>query len=455
LQGKMLPIKKILKDFSKLSSSESVGAAIKVMEQTNVEYLLIEEEEGEIKGMVTPYELVGYPSSRLILDSVIQPVGSISEEALADEALKVLEGKKVSFLLVLNKEGMPVGVVNREIIINSLFQELKKLNKEKDKYIAKLKRTEEALQVSRESFHNIVERSADGIIVADREGVARFVNTTLKSMFGRKAEELLGELFGFPIMASESMEIDIVRRVGEIGVGEMRVTETEWDGENAYLISIRDITERKRFIEATKASLREKEVLLKEIHHRVKNNLQILSSLLNLQSEHIEDEQALEAFKISQNRINSMALIHEELYQSEDLENIDFAGYIRRLVTDLYGSYGVDSETIKLNLNAENILLGINKAIPCGLIINELVSNSIKHAFPQGKVGEISISFHSDSDTLTLRFSDNGVGFPKDLDFRATRSLGMQLVTTLIKQLDGSIELDRSAGTTFTISFTK
>jgi len=148
-----------------------------------------------------------------------------------------------------------------------------------------------------------------------------------------------------------------------------------------------------------------------------------------------------------------MALIHEELYQSEDMARIDFAGYIQKLVTDLYSSYGIDCETIKLNINAGNILLDIDKAIPCGLIINELVSNSFKHAFPDGKEGEVSVTLRSDNNTIALTISDNGLGFPKDLDFQNTESLGMQLVVTLTNQIDGTLELDRSGGTTFKITF--
>lgn len=321
--------------------------------------------------------------------------------------------------------------------------------------ITERKRAEEALQASRESFHNIVEKSADGILIVDRNGIVRFVNPEVESLFGSKAEEFVGELFGFPIVSGESLEIDIIRRGREIGTGEMRVVETSWGDESAYLISIRDITERTRADEQIKASLREKEVLLKEIYHRVKNNLQVVSSLLNLQSERIEDKNAAELFKISQNRIDSMALIHEELYQSEDLARVDFAEYIQKLVTELYSSYGVDCETIKLNINAANILLDINKAIPSGLIINELVSNSLKHAFPDGKEGELSVVLRSDNNQFTLTIRDTGVGFPDDLDFRNTASLGMQLVVTLTNQLDGTIELDRSGGTTFNITFAK
>lgn len=152
---------------------------------------------------------------------------------------------------------------------------------------------------------------------------------------------------------------------------------------------MKDITERKQTESQLKASLKEKEVLLKEIHHRVKNNLQIISSLLNLQSEYIQDKQDLDIFKVSQNRIESMALIHEKLYQSKDLARIDFGEYIRDLVCTLFCSYEVNSSAIDMKINIDQIFLGIDVAIPCGLMINEVVLNYLKHAFPKGRTGEI------------------------------------------------------------------
>ena len=218
----------------------------------------------------------------------------------------------------------------------------------------------------------------------------------------------------------------------------------------------RDITERKRVEKQIKDSLREKEVLLKEIHHRVKNNLQIISSLLNLQSRYIKDKQTLEMLRESQNRIRAMALVHEKLYQSKDLTKVNLAEYLQKEVADLFRSYGVSSEAIKLKIDTDDVFLNIDTAIPCGLIINELVSNSLKHAFPDGREGEIRIEVRSEGDgQFTLIVGDNGVSFPKDLDFRNTETLGLQLVTTLVAQLGGTIELERDGGTTFKIKFSE
>ena len=202
------------------------------------------------------------------------------------------------------------------------------------------------------------------------------------------------------------------------------------------------------------AALEEKDVLLSEIHHRVKNNLEIVSSLLDLQAADFVDEPALRVLRSSQNRIRSMALIHEKLYQSEALARIDFGDYIRTLVADLYNLYGVSPDDIELKIDVDQILLGIDSSIPSGLIINELVSNSLKHAFPADRHGEISIAFRPDDDSqYMLTVGDNGVGFPEGLDFRNTKSLGLRLVNALTAQLKGTIEMDRSGGTAFKITF--
>ena len=214
--------------------------------------------------------------------------------------------------------------------------------------------------------------------------------------------------------------------------------------------------DRKRAEAQIKASLQEKEVLLKEIHHRVKNNLQIISSLLNLQADYLKDNQAIEIFKDSQNRIESMALIHEKLYQSKDLAKINFADYIQELATSLFCSYEVNLNAITLKMNIEDVILGIDAAIPCGLIINELVVNSLKHAFPEGKPGEISIDFCSiNANEFALVVSDSGIGLPKELDLQNTNSLGLQLVNALTNQLEGNINFVRTRGVKIIITFAK
>ncbi len=215
-----------------------------------------------------------------------------------------------------------------------------------------------------------------------------------------------------------------------------------------------ELSERKGAEKKIKKSLEEKEVLLKEIHHRVKNNLQVISSLLYLQSNKATEQQTVELFNESQNRIRSMALIHEKLYQSENLININFTDYIKSLISYLSNSYQTELYKIKIDKKIENVLLSIDKAIPCGLIINELVSNSLKHAFPDSKKGKINIKMSLNKQKYVhLIVEDNGIGLPEKLNPEKADSLGLQLINTLTKQLRGTIKHQNSNGTKFIITF--
>jgi two-component sensor histidine kinase len=191
--------------------------------------------------------------------------------------------------------------------------------------------------------------------------------------------------------------------------------------------------------------------LLKEIDHRVKNNLQVISSLLNLQSEYLPDRRGKEMFTESQHRVKSMALIHEKLYLSEDLGRLDFADYIQALATSLFQSYRI-SPQVALSVNVEDVSLGIDQAIPCGLIINELVSNSLKHAFADGG-GELRIDLRQREQSISLEISDDGAGLPSDVDVQDSKSLGLKLVNILVGQLKGSMQVHRESGTQFKIEF--
>ena len=214
-----------------------------------------------------------------------------------------------------------------------------------------------------------------------------------------------------------------------------------------------DITGLKNAENNIKASLHEKEILLKEIHHRVKNNLQIISSLLNLQTHYVNNDQlAVDVLKESQNRVKSMAMIHEKLYQSKNFSHIQFDDYINRLINDLFYSYATPDE-IKPIIDVDNIELNIETSIPCGLIISELISNSLKYAFPNRDNGRIKISLKEHDDRYRLIISDNGVGFPKELDYKNTDSLGLKLINSLVDQIDGEICLNHEHGTEFIITF--
>ncbi len=197
-----------------------------------------------------------------------------------------------------------------------------------------------------------------------------------------------------------------------------------------------------------------KEVLLKEIHHRVKNNLQAISSLMYLQAKNVRDKAMAGIFKDCESRIRSMALVHESFYQSKSMTEIDFAEYVRSLADYLVKSYDGEGGSIRLKTRIDNIFLNINTAIPCGLIISELVSNALKHAYPDGKQGEIVISFTRDeAGTYTQTVRDNGIGLPENLDFRNTNTLGLRLVNILAKQLNGSLTYSGKGGACFVLTF--
>ncbi|WP_406670647.1 PAS domain S-box protein [Methanolobus sp. ZRKC4] len=251
--------------------------------------------------------------------------------------------------------------------------------------------------------------------------------------------------------AELNYEYRIITKSGDIRwVDERTFSRRDHSGRITLQGIILDITERKM---AEEALLQNEKIRKKEIHHRVKNNLQVISSLLYLASDNFKDKDVIEAFLDSRNRVRSMALIHEELYQSKDMSNIDFSDYTEKLMDYLSKSYGTGNKNIKLSSNIENVYLNVDTAVPLGMIINELVSNSLKHAFLNGEQGTINVGLRVRDDRFVLKIKDNGIGFPSDMDFRNTESLGLQLVITLVDQIDGTIKLNTEKGTEFTIDF--
>ena len=339
--------------------------------------------------------------------------------------------------------------------------------------ITKRKKAEERLQVERAYLDRLFESAQEGIVMSDREGRVIRVNSEFMRLFGYKRGEVLGrnidELVvpskylnnGISItnkvVAGENVDFEAVRqqRDGKLIDVSVLASPIIADGEVAAIFAIyRDITERKRAEEKLRSALKEREVMLREIHHRVKNNMQIISSLLRLQSRQIRNKKILDLFNVGQNRIRSMALIHESLYQSSDMAKINFSDYIKRLTTHLLSTYRVDMERIRMKVDVRDIYLDINRAIPCGLVINELVSNSLRHAFPGSQKGDVKVIMKANKqDKYSLVVKDTGVGFPEDVDFRQTESLGMQLVIDLISQLGGTIRLKRDRGTEFRVVF--
>jgi len=338
--------------------------------------------------------------------------------------------------------------------------------------IGERKRTEDALRESEEKFRVLAETSPASIALYQGEEVL-YINPTAAKLIGYTTEELSRISFwgcvhddfkemvrerGLARMQGESVpsqyECKFVSKEGKELWAIISVGCIEYKGKPAGIVTLVDTTESKLAEEKVRASLAEKEVLLKEVHHRVKNNLQIISSLLELQSDYIRDEQSRMFFRDSQNRIRSMALVHEKLYQSESLAFVDFREYVEDLANYLFSASVKDSDLIRLTIDVGEVSLSVDEAIPCGFIINELISNSLKHAFPDDRGGEVIITCQMrEDDWITLTVSDNGIGLPPDLDIGNTETLGLQLVTMLVKQLRGRIDLSGDQGTLWEIAF--
>ncbi len=364
---------------------------------------------------------------------------------------------------------------NLQQLVKERTQSLVEINQKLHKEISYRLQVEEALRHSEDRFKVTFNQAAIGIIQTDLQGNFLNVNPKFCQIIGYSRSELLTksiENITPPDDWENSYQLFTQLLAGEVSTffREQRYVckngSPVWTSSTASLVYlpngtphyavgiIEDISDRKEAKEKIKTSLREKEILLKEIHHRVKNNLHIISSLLELQSDYLEDERFSSVFADSQSRIETMALVHEQLYQSEDLRQINLEDYIHRLMDNLAISYNCDLSIISLVMEVEPVILNLETAIPCGLLINELVTNCFKHAFPYGRSGEIHIKLQQDADKkICLVVWDDGVGIPPSVDWRNSNSLGLELVHTLAEQLHSEIILDSKNGTSFTFRF--
>lgn len=330
---------------------------------------------------------------------------------------------------------------------------------------------EEELRLSEEKYRTVAETATDGILTVDSENKIMFCNPAVEKIFGYKSKELAGSLLEtiIPENVWEDFQKQIIKN---LKAGKIKTRTVEVEGRNKkkekvpleisfgvfneknkfnYSLIIRDITDRKSDQEKIKSSLKEKEVLLKEIHHRVKNNLQIISSLLNLQSASLSDPKGRDILRESRNRVMAMAMIHEKLYQDKDLSKLSFDNYLKQLIDFLVSAYKNDGNKITVKYNVESIHLSLDISISLGLIVNELVSNSLKHAFKLKKNGLLEVTLARSKKEIILEIKDDGNGFPPEIDFKNTESLGMQLVSNLVKQHEGKIKLIEIDGCCFEI----
>ncbi len=358
--------------------------------------------------------------------------------------------------------------------------------------ITESKKNQEKIRLSEEKYRNFVEQSSEGIfrlefkkpvaltLAADEQVSLISENVFIAEcnhVFAKMYEEVPENILGKNLNELKYKNPEGNSRILKFIMNDYRVIDDEVSEysaeghvknfvvnvsgviEEGYLTSVwgvqHDVSEKKKAEEALKRSLKEKEILLKEIHHRVKNNLQIVTSLLKLQSGYVKDEKIKQLFKESQNRVQSMSLIHQKLYQTKDIANINFKEYLVTLSTHLQHSFGILEDRVKIITDVRNMVMSIDNAIPAGLIINELVSNALKHAFPGNKKGAININAAYDEykESYWIVVRDNGVGISKDIDFESVASFGLKLVSTLVKQLDGEMEIVTAGGSEFRITF--
>ncbi|MEG3224214.1 MAG: hypothetical protein BME94_01490 [Methanobacteriales archaeon Met13] len=380
--------------------------------------------------------------------------------------IKIVKDEKTSYidihLVPLKKENeiIDIQVIGRDITQHK--------NAEKE-----LIRSKEELANLNIYLKTVISSSPFAIIDLNLERKVKSVwNPAAERIYGWKSEEVLGK--SLPYIPPDELDIHekIKKRVfsGEyineielkrmckdgsviyilLGVAPLYNSQGEIDGVVSTSV---DITAKINAEKQIKASLNEKEVLLKEIHHRVKNNLQIISSLMSLQSAYVRDPNTLKMFQETKNRVLAMSLIHEKMYQSPDMTRISLGGYIQNLANQLINFYEVNVDDVELEVNVDEIFLTLDNLIPLGLIVNELVSNCLKHAFPDGRKGKVSIQLWSQNEKNVLTVADNGVGLPTDFDISKTDSLGLRIVQTLTLQLSGKLDIKKSPGAKFIVTF--
>lgn len=334
---------------------------------------------------------------------------------------------------------------------------------------------EEKLQKSEQMLQEIFNRVADALFILDtdslhvvdcnNQAVHLFKISEKGQAFGKSLSQLIRlkdenptfwkDFFYQLKYVNPTDEIELLDQLGGVLWGSLAATQFVQEGKNLILLRISNISVQKESEEQIIQALHEKEILIQEIHHRVKNNMAVISSLLQLQTGYIKDPNLIDVFKDSQSRIKSMALIHEKLYQSKTLAKVEMESYVKELARTLLYTYNSRKANIHIHTEVDNVFLDINSAVPCGLIINEIVSNACKHAFEGRDSGNIDIRFTKEGEQFRLELKDDGVGMPVNTDFFSFKSLGMNLIHALSSQLGAHLEVQVEKGVKFILIFSE
>ena len=435
------------------------------------------DKEGRFTAANSRTELFGYMSEDLIgkhFTEILTPKSKIiGQEHFRKAREAKINARSQYEVEIVNKDGsVSVG----ELSNSSVFEG----EKFKGRFgilrdITQRKEAEKSLAESEEKFRSIVDTSPNGITTTDLDGKINYACQRTLDLHGyERSEELLGES-AFKLMAPEEKDrarenlektikkgimLDIeylfLKKDGSRFYGELSSSLLKDSDGNpkGFMAITKDITQRKKDEEQIRKDLETRNVLLKEIHHRVKNNMQIIVSLLRLQSQFHEEEHTKKVFKDTQSRIQSMAIIHDALYKSQDLARIDMRDYVQRFATHILHLYEIDPNRIELKINTDKIFIDITTGVPCGLIINELVSNAVKHAFPGNRRGVIEIKLYKTKiGKITISVKDNGIGLPDEIDFKKPKTMGLQLINDLSKQLGGTLRVYTKKGLRITLDF--
>jgi len=461
-----------------------------LLDQSNDPIFLLEISSGRFTDVTkSASEQLGYPHEKMLemtLKDIVNNDEMMRIQLILNEMVENKEstGKKTfsSVFNTVDSQKIPVEISASVVNFSDVLYIVMVVRD-----ITEREKAEKAFEESEQRLTDIIDFLPDATFAIDQDGKVIAWNRAIEEMTGTKKEDFIGKgdyAYSVPwynehrpvlidlIGNNDSEYISkykYIKKDGKTIYAEVFVPSV-YNGRGAYLWvtasplldskgqqygaieSVRDISDRKKAEDKIKKSLDEKETLLREIHHRVKNNMQIISSLLNLQIQYENLDETVGVLKESQGRVKSMAIIHEKLYQSSNLTYVNFKEYLEKLILDIFYSYGITTSAIESVLNIEDIHLNIDTAIPLGLIINELVTNSVKYAFPKCK-GKINLKLVSNKDLIELTITDNGIGIPEDIDIENSKTLGLQLVKNLVNQLEGKLELDVNHGTEFKITF--